>query len=46
VATNGGTRVELEHRGWEILGDKAQQVRAGYETGWVPVLDRYVARCA
>ena len=46
VATNDGTRIELEHCGWEILGDKAQQTRAGYETGWVPVLARYVAHCA
>ena len=43
---SGGTRVELEHRGWEILGEKAQQTRDGYETGWVPVLERYVARCS
>ena len=41
-----GTRVDLEHRGWEILGEKAQQTRDGYETGWLPVLERYVARCA
>ena len=46
VPMDGGTRVELEHRGWEILGPAAQQTRAGYETGWVPVLERYVARCA
>lgn len=42
----GGTLVELEHRGWESLGEKAQRTRAGYETGWVPVLERYAARCA
>jgi uncharacterized protein YndB with AHSA1/START domain len=42
----GGTRVELEHRGWESLGEKAQRTRASYETGWVPVLERYVARCS
>jgi uncharacterized protein YndB with AHSA1/START domain len=45
VATRGGTRVELEHRGWETLGDDAPRTRTGYETGWVPVLERYVACC-
>ena len=42
----GGARVELEHRGWETLGDKAQRTRDGYETGWLPVLERYADRCA
>lgn len=42
----GKTRVELEHRGWEVLGERAVTVRAGYLTGWVPVLEGYVARCA
>ena len=41
----GGTRIELEHRGWETLGEQASEVRQGYETGWPPVLARYVARC-
>jgi len=41
----GGTRVELEHRGWESLGEMALRTRTGYETGWVPVLERYAARC-
>lgn len=36
-----GTRVELEHRGWERLGDEAEAVRTDYETGWVPVLGAY-----
>lgn len=42
-AIAGGTRVSLEHRGWERLGEKAVEKRAGYDTGWVGVLDRYVA---
>jgi hypothetical protein len=42
----GGTIVELEHRGWEALGERALQTRQGYETGWEPVLQRYVGRCA
>lgn len=42
---SGGTRIELEHRGWESLGEAALRTRTGYETGWVPVLERYAARC-
>lgn len=37
----GGTRVELEHRGWERLGDDAAAVRADYVGGWVLVLGAY-----
>jgi uncharacterized protein YndB with AHSA1/START domain len=37
----GGTLVELEHRGWERLGELAEQARAGYGTGWIGVLARY-----
>jgi hypothetical protein len=33
---NGGTRVDLEHRGWEDA-----EGRANYETGWDPVLARF-----
>ena len=28
------TRIDLEHRGWENLGERAEKTRAGYETGW------------
>lgn len=38
------TRVEVEHRHWERLGDRAAFVRSLYEGGWVGVLDRLVAR--
>jgi uncharacterized protein YndB with AHSA1/START domain len=41
-----GTRVDLEHRGWERLGDLAAEARAGYETGWDPVLERFAAAAA
>jgi hypothetical protein len=37
----GHTRVELEHRGWERLGDQAAQVRSSYEGGWPGVLDAF-----
>lgn len=36
-----GTLVELEHRGWERLGEIAEEARADYGTGWVRVLARY-----
>ena len=38
------TRVDLEHRGWDSQGAGAKEARAGYESGWVKVLDRYRAR--
>ena len=36
-----GTRVDLEHRGWEILAERAQEARSGYDTGWGDVLGHY-----
>ena len=39
VAADGGTRVELEHRGWERLGaDAAAETRPSYDEGWQQVL--------
>ena len=38
-----GTRVELEHRGWERLGEKRRAGRGGYERGWDDVLGVYSA---
>ena len=37
------TRVELEHRGWERLGERAREVHASYASagGWTLVVDRY-----
>lgn len=43
IADGDITRVELEHRGWEVLGDGAETARDGYNGGWVEVLDRYAA---
>jgi uncharacterized protein YndB with AHSA1/START domain len=34
----GGTRLELEHRGWENLGERAAEVRSSYDGGWDYVL--------
>ena len=37
------TLVELEHRGWERLGERACEVHASYASagGWTLVVDRY-----
>ena len=44
TAEGDGTRVELEHRGWESLAEGAAEKRADYDTGWGNVLGRYEAR--
>jgi uncharacterized protein YndB with AHSA1/START domain len=38
-----GTRVDVEHRGWEGLGEAAEQIHPLYssESGWSMVLGRY-----
>jgi uncharacterized protein YndB with AHSA1/START domain len=36
-----GTLVELEHRGWERLGEVAAVLRAGYGENWQRVLGRF-----
>ncbi|MEC9343820.1 MAG: SRPBCC domain-containing protein [Pseudomonadota bacterium] len=47
VAIDGGTRVELVHAGWEILGEEAGARRDSYNDGWVNVFEsRYAAACA
>jgi uncharacterized protein YndB with AHSA1/START domain len=38
TASPEGTLVELEHRGWAVLGDKAHQARESYSGGWDHVL--------
>jgi uncharacterized protein YndB with AHSA1/START domain len=40
TAVGNGTRVDLEHRRWERLGDEAADVRRRYEDGWGDVLER------
>jgi uncharacterized protein YndB with AHSA1/START domain len=45
-AADGGTRVDLEHRGWgEVVTDGARK-RASYDSGWDLVLGEYVSRLA
>lgn len=41
---SGGTLVELVHTGWETLGDRALEVRTGYDSGWDFVLANYIIR--
>ncbi len=36
-----GTRVELEHSGWERYGEQAQESFGSYNSGWDLVLGRY-----
>jgi hypothetical protein len=39
-----GTQVELEHRRWEALDERAAELRGRYERGWPGVLARFVER--
>ena len=39
-----GTRVELEHRGWEHVAQNAPAKRDDYDVGWAFVLGQYAAR--
>jgi uncharacterized protein YndB with AHSA1/START domain len=41
AADGSGTRVELEHRGWERLGPQAAEAREGYAMGWELPLARF-----
>jgi uncharacterized protein YndB with AHSA1/START domain len=44
LAEGAGTRVELEHRGWEAVAENAAGKRADYDSGWSFVLGRYEER--
>jgi hypothetical protein len=37
-----GTRVDLEHRGFELLGDTAEEAHKRYSEGWPTVFQDYV----
>jgi uncharacterized protein YndB with AHSA1/START domain len=43
TAAGNATRVDLEHRGWERLGEAAKEIHPLYssEGGWTMVLGRY-----
>jgi Activator of Hsp90 ATPase homolog 1-like protein len=36
-----GTRMDLEHTGWEVLGEPAAEIRGTYDSGWDEVLGYY-----
>jgi hypothetical protein len=38
---DGTTRVEIEHRGWERLGDRGEPWRARNERGWSTLIPHY-----
>ena len=42
----GKTRVDLEHRGWEGLGDEGAEARQSYDQGWEPVLAEYAQKAS
>ena len=47
AAIETGTRVSLEHRGWELLGERAEAAAAGYRSGWAYILgDRFALAAA
>lgn len=46
TADGDGTRVDLEHRGWERIGDLARDSRGGYSEGWDEVLARFAVAAA
>jgi uncharacterized protein YndB with AHSA1/START domain len=41
-----GTRVELEHRGWERAAEDASAKRDDYDSGWEFVIGKYVERAS
>lgn len=43
IPQNGGTRVELTHRGWELFGDEGPDARSSYNEGWPITLERFAA---
>lgn len=43
LADGDGTRVQIEHRHWERLGDAGAAMRANYQEGWDHVLGCFTA---
>ena len=41
TAEGDKTCVDLEHRGWENLGERGAQSRKGYDSAWSGVLAGY-----
>jgi len=42
---DGSTRVDIEHRGWDRLGERAPAWRERNQRGWSGVIPTYVAAC-
>jgi len=42
-ASGEDTVVDLEHRGWEVLGEQGVAMREGYDNGWNDVLGKFFA---
>jgi hypothetical protein len=45
-AVSEGTRVDVVHMGWELLGEEGLEARRNYDTGWFTVLEGYAHACA
>jgi uncharacterized protein YndB with AHSA1/START domain len=45
AGADGGTVVEIEHRGWERFGEAGDDRRGWNDRGWSGVIPRYVAAC-
>lgn len=43
IPDGDGTRVELEHRNWQALGEDAAALRGNYDGGWEKVLGEHYA---
>ena len=43
-ARGSGTTVDLVHSGWDRVEPHRSEMRSGYETGWVPVVDALKAK--
>ena len=43
IADGGGTRIELEHSGWE-QAEKLRDAHKSYDGGWSMILERYQTR--
>lgn len=41
LADDNGTRVELEQRDWEVLGERAVAMRNEYDAGWDVILNAF-----
>ena len=42
---DGSTRVDIEHRGWDRLGERAPAWRERNQRGWSSIIPTYVAAC-